>query len=63
MLMTTNKLLLLRFYNTTLGRVAFFSGILRKMLVRILIRKSEKKYLASSNFFDWKDIDIEIDKC
>lgn len=60
--MTTNKLLLLRLYNITLGRSAFFSSILRKMLVRILIRKSDKKYFASSNFFDWKDIEIEIDR-
>jgi menaquinone-dependent protoporphyrinogen IX oxidase len=63
MLMTTNKLLLLRLYNITLGRFAFFSRMLIKILVRILIsRKRERKYFASSNFFDWKDIEIEVDQ-
>jgi len=62
MLMTTNKLLLLRLYNITAGRFAFFSNMLRKILVRILISKSKQKYFASSNFFDWKDIEIKVDQ-
>lgn len=56
--MTTTKLLMLRFYMITLGRWAGFSNLLRRILVRLLIQRSGKKYFASSNFFDWSDFDI-----
>jgi len=57
MLMTTYKLILLRLYNITLGRFSFFSRLLHELLVMLLIKRSEKKYFASSNFFDWNDLD------
>jgi hypothetical protein len=55
--MTTNKLILLRLYNITFGRLPFFSKILHEYLVKLLITKGKKKYFATSNFFDWSDLD------
>ncbi len=56
MLMTPLRLVILRLYCITLGRVRFFSRLLRKILVRILITGKEEKYVASSKFFDWRDL-------
>ncbi len=55
-MMTTAKLILLRLYNVTLGRVEFFSRMLRKLLERVLITDREEKYVASSRFFDMKEL-------
>lgn len=57
MLMSTPKLIAFRIYNITIGRTAFFSKLIRKILVDMLIKKSKNKYFASSNFFDWDDIE------
>ncbi len=58
MQMTPLKLIVLRLYNITLGRSAFFSRLLRSALVRVLIRGQgrERKYMASSRFFDVADL-------
>lgn len=55
--MTTAGLLLLRVYVHTLGRIPFFSGTLKKTLVHVLIRRAKKRYVASSRYFDWSDLD------
>lgn len=59
MRMTTTRLLLLRIYNITLGRSSFFSCLLRRILVQIMIDKagSGKSYAASSRFFDLRELD------
>lgn len=59
MQMTPTKLIVLRLYNITFGRSAFFSRILRKILVRVLIRnqKKGKAYMASSRFFDVAELE------
>lgn len=58
MLMTTSRLILLRLFNVTFGRFAFFTSLLRKVLVVLLIsRKSHgERYVASSRFFDIDDL-------
>jgi hypothetical protein len=55
--MTTGGLLLLRVYVHTLGRIPFFSEILKKALVRVLIKRAKKRYVASGRYFDWSDLD------
>jgi hypothetical protein len=55
--MTTGGLLLLRVYVHTLGRFPFFSGMLKKGLVHVLIKRAKKRYVASSRYFDWSDLD------
>lgn len=57
MLMTPLKFMLLRIYNLTIGRISFFSKLLKKILIIILIKKSENRYVASSRFFDWRDLE------
>lgn len=57
MLMTTSRLIILRLYNVTLGRFAFFSRLLRIILVKILIEGKKEKYTASSKFFDWRELE------
>jgi len=56
MLLSPVKLILLRIFNITLGRFFFCSKILKKFLVRILIKNTESKYVASSKYFDWRDL-------
>jgi hypothetical protein len=55
--MSTRKMILLRIFNITLGRIPFFSRLLRKFLVKIMIKNKKDKYVASSKFFDWKDLE------
>jgi len=56
-LMTTSKLIILRLFNITLGRVPLFSRGLKSLLIMILITKRKKsKYVASSRFFGWRDL-------
>lgn len=54
--MTTSGLLLLRVYVHSVGRIPFFSRALKKVLVRVLIGRAKKKYVATSRYFDWKDL-------
>lgn len=59
MYMNTKKLILLRIYNVTLGRSAFFSRLLKKLLVKVLIADKEEIYCASSKYFDMREIEDE----
>jgi len=56
MLMTSFRLICFRLYNISFGRLSFFSGILRKVLVKNLITKRKDKYVASSKYFDPKEL-------
>jgi hypothetical protein len=56
--MTTMQLIILRVYMFSLGRIGFFAKNLRKVLVGVLIRNSQKdRYTASSKFFNIKELD------
>jgi hypothetical protein len=62
MLMTTWKLILLRLFNITLGRAEFFARMLRKALTQLLITDKQEKYVASSRYFDLKELRHHADK-
>ncbi len=53
------RLVLLRSYNITFGRIPIFSILLKKTLVFFLIKKSKDKYVASSQYFDYKQFEKE----
>jgi hypothetical protein len=57
--MTTGRLVALRLYAATLGRVAVFDRLLRRILVRWLItgRPADARYVAASDYFDPKELD------
>ncbi len=55
--MTTSRLIALRLYNMTLGRVPFFSRLLRAVLLRILVLRPKNKYGASSRYFTPDQLD------
>ena len=58
MMMTTSKLIVLRVFNVSIGRFELFSNLLRTILLKIFIKKnSEKRYVASSKYFDIREID------
>ena len=57
MLMTTMRLLILRTYCLTLGRIPGGSALLRWMLVWALMRRGGRKYLAASRYFDPADLE------
>ncbi len=59
MRMTTSRLVALRVFNVTLGRFAVLDRALRKILVRHMIHRAgnEDKYVASSRFFDPRELD------
>jgi len=56
MRMTTGKLVFLRLYSVTLGRARPFSFLLRKALLRLLVKGKKDKYVASSRFFDPREL-------
>jgi len=60
MLMTTWKLILLRLFGMTLGHFGPFAGLLKLMLTSILVtsQKTEQRYVASSRFFDPRDLEM-----
>jgi hypothetical protein len=57
--MTPVRLIALRMFNITLGRTAWASTLLRRVLVRWLIKARPKgdQYMASSRFFDLRELD------
>jgi len=59
MLMTTWKLVTLRFFNLTMGRFNFCAKLLKSLLIRILIKDKSEKYMASARFFGWDDLAID----
>jgi hypothetical protein len=58
MQMTSAKLIGLRLFNVTLGRTAWASRLLRRILVTLLIsrKKHGDRYMASSRFFDPREL-------
>ena len=54
--MTSWKLILLRLYCRSIGRSEFFSLLLRRVLVRMLITGKQRKYTASARFFDPREL-------
>jgi hypothetical protein len=57
MLMTPMRLLILRIYCLTLGRVWGGSALVRRLLVWAFVRRSKRKYLATSRYFDPADLE------
>lgn len=56
--MTTFRLILLRLYNISLGRIPFASLCLKRLLISILIKNKSSKYVASSGYFDYQQFKI-----
>ncbi len=59
MRMTPVRLIALRMFNVTLGRTAWANAFLRRILVALLItrRSGGDRYMASSRFFDPRELD------
>ena len=59
MRMTPVRLIALRLFNITFGRMAWASALLRRVLVHWLIkgRAESDRYMASSRFFDMRELD------
>ena len=55
-MMTPFRLVVLRLYNLTLGRFSPFSRLLRQLLLTLLIKRSKKKYVQSSQYFSWDQL-------
>jgi len=54
----TSELIILRLYMVTLGRIAFFAHLLRRILVRVLVKgRRSGGYHASSRFFSIGELD------
>ena len=56
MLMSTTKLLVLRCFNMTLGRVDWFATKLKDILVKKMVLNSRNSYGATSRFYDPADL-------
>ena len=60
MYLTTSQLIVLRLYNATLGRTAFFSRLLKNFLIKLLITsRNVNRYGASSAFYVPEQLDGE----
>ena len=58
MRMTSLKLITLRLYMITVGRFAFFSRLIRRALVFMLITQQKAApYVASSRYFDIRELE------
>ena len=58
MMMTTPKLVLFRIFIWTIGRVPFFSNLLRKGMVAFLIRNQrDDPYVPSSKYYHPGELD------
>ncbi|MEK9968419.1 MAG: hypothetical protein VW600_04730 [Ferrovibrio sp.] len=57
--MTPLRLIAFRIFNITLGRSAAANRLLRRFLVHVLIDRREQggRYMASSRFFQMKELD------
>lgn len=56
--MTPWKLIALRLFNVTLGRLAPFSALLRWVLLRRLIHGGRLRYVQSARYFTWDDFEV-----
>ncbi len=62
-MMRTIELICLRLYCLTLGRFAFGSRLLRRILVRLVVKGGGRDdYAASGGFFDWSELDRDKGK-
>ncbi|MBS3128344.1 hypothetical protein J4410_04320 [Candidatus Woesearchaeota archaeon] len=52
MYLTPLKNICLRFYCITLGRIPFFSFLLKRFLLTVMVKDKKKPYCSSANFFD-----------
>lgn len=60
MTMTTGKLVLLRLFGLTAGRVPLFADWLRRWIVWRTVRsRPDDPYVASSRFFDPRELDTK----
>lgn len=59
MIMTPLRLIVFRIFNITLGRSAAANRLLRRLLVHPLIDRRSRggQYMASSRFFQMKELD------
>jgi hypothetical protein len=57
MRMTPAKLITLRLYAVTLGRIPAFSRLLKCALIHAMIASQARKYVASSRFFVPDDLE------
>lgn len=58
MRMTTTKLIALRLFMITLGRWGWLAERFKRFMVYFTIqRRGQKKYVASSKFFTWDQLD------
>lgn len=59
MLMTPARLVALRLYGLTLGRLPVFERLLRRVGVHWLVRRrtAATRYVAASRYFDFRDVD------
>lgn len=57
MRMTAGRLLALRLFSVTLGRLDFFARLLKEVLIRRLIVGHENRYTATSRYFDVRDLE------
>jgi hypothetical protein len=57
--MTTGRLVGLRLYGLTFGRLAVFDRLLRRVLIARFItrRPPEDRYVAASRYFDVSELD------
>lgn len=56
MLMSPCKLILLRIYSITFGRIGLFAKALKKVLVLVLVKRRKDKYVASSRYFNLEEL-------
>jgi hypothetical protein len=57
MRMTTLNLLILRLFNCTLGRSDRLAGKFKAALIKRMIQRPKQSYVATSRWFDPKDLD------
>lgn len=57
MQMTTSRLILLRLFNVTLGRSNTLATLLKRFLTRIMITQRQKRYVATSRWFDLQELE------
>lgn len=57
--MTPARLVALRVYGLTVGRVPVFERLLRRVAVHWLVRRrpTATRYVAASRYFDFRDVD------
>lgn len=55
--MTAGRLLALRLFSVTLGRLDFFARLLKEVLIRRLIVGHKNRYTATSRYFDVRELE------